>query len=236
MNPLPSTRIVTTKRLALVILCVAASVFLLGSIFVMSTAHSQGQARKRINGKVVAEKGSPAERLAFSENGPLGRWSGSIIPDLSRNSSNSPVVVIGTGALMGNREWRNLQLTHVTLKNYSSKTVLGAQLKWFVTARTDRTKILPPPGYTGLFESYLKLGQTGKFESPLIRFSQAVEYLIKNSRLEGDFVVQVKVFQVEFEGGSTWNEPKPGEAGEPWHGQDQRWMERITLTDLRVRE
>ena len=56
-------------------------------------------------------------------------------------------------------------------------------------------------------------------------FSQAIKYLVSNGRLDGDFVVQVKVFQVEFEGGSTWNEdwggPKPGEAGEPWHGSDK---------------
>lgn len=206
MNPLPSTRFVVFKMPALVILSLIASAFLLKSISVLSTAHSQGQERKRINGKVVADKASPAERLTFSENGPLGRWSGSIIPDLSRNSSNSPVVVIGTGALMGNKELRNLQLTHVTLKNHSEKTVLGVQLKWFVTTKTDRAKILPPPGYTGLFETYLKPGDTGIFKSPLVMFSQAVKYLINDGRLEGNFVVQVKVFQVEFEGGSTWNE------------------------------
>lgn len=220
MNPLKSARIVAFQRLVLVILCLVASVFFSRGISVLSTADSQGQERKRINGKVVADKASPAERLAFSENGPLGRWSGSIIPDLSRNSSNSPVVVIGTGALMGNKELRNLQLTHVSLKNHSAKTVLGVQLKWFVTTKTDRAKILPPPGYTGLFETYLEPGDTGRFESPLVMFSQAVKYLIKDGRLDGDFVVQVKVFQVEFEGGSTWNDdwggPKPGEAGEQW--------------------
>lgn len=225
MNPLQSTRFVVPKIPVLVVLCLIASVFLLKSISVLSTAHSQGQELKKINGKVVADKESPAQRLAFSENGPLGRWSGSIIPDLSRNSSNSPVVVIGTGALMGNKELRNLQLTYVALKNHSAKTVLGVQLKWFVTTKTDRAKLLPPPGYTGLFETYLKPGDTGRFESPLVMFSQAVKYLVSNGRLEGDFVVQVKVFQVEFEGGSTWNEdwggPKPGEAGEPGHGSDK---------------
>ncbi len=107
---------------------------------------------------------------------------------------------------MGNKELRNLQLTDVSLNNHSEKTVLGVQLKWFVTTKTDRAKILPPPGYTGLFETYLKPGDTGRFESPLVMFSQAVKYLISDGRLEGDFVVQVKVFQVEFEGGSTWNE------------------------------
>lgn len=45
-----------------------------------------------------------------------------------------------------------------------------------------------------------------KVESPLIKFSQAVKYLIKNGTLDGDFVVQVRVYQVEFEDGSSWKD------------------------------
>jgi hypothetical protein len=119
---------------------------------------------------------------------------------------------------MGNAEWRNLQLTHVTLKNSSPKTVLGVQLKWFITTKVDPDKILPPPGYTGLFEAPLMPGEKEKFECPLIKFSQAIKYLVKDGTLEGDFLLQVRVFEAEFEDGSTWNDdwggPKPGDRGE----------------------
>jgi len=185
-------------------------------------SQSQGSSTRIINGKRLADKEPLSERTAFTENGSTGRWSASIIPDLSRNSSTSPVVVTGTATLMGNAEWRNLQLTHVTLKNYSSKTVLGVQLKWFITTKSDPTKTLPPPGYTGLFEAHLLPGEKEKFECPLIKFSQAIKYVARNGILEGDFLLHVRVFEAEFEDGSTWNDdwggPKPGDQGEPWRG------------------
>src|SRR4029079_11886956 len=133
---------------------------------------------------------------SFSENGPTGRWSASFIPDLTRNSSNSPVVVVGNTTLMGNKELRNLQLTHVTLKNHSSKRVLALQLKWFVTTKADPTTVLSLPGYTGLFEANLALGEKQTVECPLVRFSQAIKFLVVNGSLEGDFLVQVRVFEV----------------------------------------
>lgn len=188
----------------------------------------------KINGKPLADKEPPSERVSFTENGPTGRWSGSIIPDLSRNASSSPVVITGTSALMGNTKWRNLQLTHVTLKNYSSKRVLGIQIKWFVTTRNDQSKILPPPGYTGLFEASLQPGGTQKVECPLVKFSQATKYLTRNGSLEGDFFLQVRVFQVEFADGSSWNDdwggPKPGEIGERWQGPERLEQNHSTLT------
>lgn len=226
MNPSEKKSNSFTKRLALVL--IVGLIF--GTILFTKTilrvgAQSQRSDARMINGKPLADKEPPSERKSFTENGPLGRWSGSFIPDFSRNSSNSPVVVTGNGMLMGNAQWRNLQLTHVTLKNHSSKTVLGVQLKWFVTTKADPTTTLPPPGYTGLFEAKVLPGDTQEVECPLIKFSQATKYLIKNGTLEGDFFVQVKVYQVEFEDGSSWNDdwggPKPGERGERWQGRTE---------------
>jgi hypothetical protein len=217
MNIQTKPAIVTTKKVLVLTLLCAAAFFVMKTVREPGEAHSQTQDKKRINGKLIAEKESKEQRTSFSENGPKGRWSASFIPDFSRNSSNSPVVITGTSALMGNAQWRNLQLTHVTLNNYSSKTVLGVQLKWFITTRAEQTKILPPPGYTGTFEAYLLPGDSQRVECPLVKFSQAVKYLIKNGVLEGDFLVQVRVYQVEFEDGASWNDdwggPKPGERG-----------------------
>jgi len=208
------------KYLLLVAVIAVLSQFLSNGIYAGSAA--QRSDKKRINGKQVADKEPQSERTSFSENGPTGRWSGSILPDLSRNSSNSPVVVVGTSMLMGNSQMRNLQLTDVTLKNYSTKTVLGVQLKWFVTTKEDRLQILTAPGYTGLFEAYIPPGDTRKVECPLVRFSQAIKYLVTNNSLEGSFLVHIRAFQVEFEDGTTWNDdwggPKPGDQGEPWRG------------------
>ena len=95
-------------------------------------------------------------------------------------------------------------------------------MKWFVTTRADPAVILPPPGYTGLFEAYLLPGSTEKVECPLIKFSQAIKYQLKDGTLDGDFLVHVRVYQAEFEDGTSWNDdwggPKPGEFGERWHG------------------
>lgn len=219
MSPQQRAILSSTKRLLLLVFLGAASIFLFKAIYVLGEARSQQSDRRIINGKRLADKEPLSERTSFTENGPTGRWSASVIPDLARNSTTSPVVVTGTATLMGNAQWRNLQLTHVTLKNYSSKTVLGVQLKWFITTKMDPSKILPPPGYTGLFEAHLLPGDKDKFECPLVKFSQAIKYIIKNGTLEGDFLLHVRVFEAEFEDGSTWNDdwggPKPGDQGEP---------------------
>jgi hypothetical protein len=218
MSPRLDTSIPIVKRLLLFVIFAAASIFLTKAIFALEPGQSQRSNSSTINGKRLADKEPLSERTSFTENGPKGHWSASVIPDLSRNSTTSPVIVTGTATLMGNAEWRNLQLTHVTLKNFSPKTVLGVQLKWFITTKMDPDKILPPPGYTGLFEAHLMPGEKEKFECPLIKFSQAIKYLVKDGNLEGDFLLQVRVFEAEFEDGSTWNDdwggPKPGDRGE----------------------
>jgi hypothetical protein len=228
MSPQQKTAVSFAKRLVLLVFFGAASIFLIKAIYALGVAEpqepSKAQDKNRINGKPLAERESNEQRTSFSEDGPAGSWSASFIPDFSRNSGTSPVVITGTSTLMGNAQWRNLQLTHVTLKNYSSKTVLGIQLKWFITTRAEETRILPPPGYTGTFEAHLRPNDSLRVECPLVRFSQAVKYLVKNGFLEGDFLVHVRVYQVEFDDGASWNDdwggPKPGERGERWQGPD----------------
>lgn len=221
MSPQEKARVSPTKRLVLFILVCAVTGFLIKAIYHLVPVQSQ-RSRTTINGKPLADKEPLSERTTFTENGPPGSWSGSFVPDSSRDSSSSPVVVVGNSTLMGNAQLRNLQLTHVTLKNHSSKTVLGVQLKWFISTKAEPTKQLPPPGYTGLFEAKVLPGETKKVESPVIKFSRATKHLVKNGTLEGDFFVQVRVYQVEFEDGSSWNDdwggPKPGERGEQWKG------------------
>jgi hypothetical protein len=222
MNPQQNISISLTKKLIVLIILGVASIFAIKHIFALGRAQSPGSPTRIINGKRLADKEPSSERTSFTENGPLGRWSGSIIPDLSRNSTNSPVVVIGNSTLMGNERLRNLQLTHITLKNYSSKIVLAVQLKWFVTTKADPKTLLPPPGYTGYFEANVPSGDSETVECPLVKFSRATKYLVKNGTLDGDFFVQIKVYQVEFEDGTSWNDdwggPKPGERGERWQG------------------
>src|SRR3982751_5298592 len=190
----------------------------------------QSQEHKRLNGKMLADKPSPQARTSIEERGPDGQWSGAFIPDLRRNATNSPVVVASTRTLSGNGQVRNLQLTHVTLKNYSSKTVIGVQLKWFIATRAERSKEVAPAQYTGLFETYLLPQEQKEFETPIIVFSEAVKPLIKDGSLEGQFVVQVMAYDVEFEDGTSWDEdwngPRPGERGEPWRGPSEDPVQR----------
>ena len=220
MNPQQKKPLSVAKRLLLLLIIAVTSIFLIKVIYAWQPLNVQQSNRRSINGKPLAEKESRSERESFIENGPQGRWSASIVPDLTQDASNSPVAVVGNSTLMGNAQLRNLQLTHVTLKNYSAKTLLGIQLKWFVTTKSEPNKILPPPGYTGLFEAPVLAGATEKVESPLIKFSQAIKYLIRDGRLDGDFLVQLRVYQAEFDDGSSWNDdwggPKPGEKGERW--------------------
>ncbi|MGH9874055.1 MAG: hypothetical protein ACRD9S_16510, partial [Pyrinomonadaceae bacterium] len=143
MSPQQRMALSFTKRLLLFIIFGATTTFLINGIYALGPSQAQRTNTKEANGKPFADKEPPSERKSFTENGPPGRWSASIIPDLTRNSSTSPVIIIGNSTLMGNAHWRNLQLTHVTLKNYSAKTVLAVQIKWFITTRTNPTDTLP---------------------------------------------------------------------------------------------
>jgi hypothetical protein len=224
MKGLSRPLLTSNKRLWVFLVACGALLVILRLMPASGSAQQSQQPheKKRINGKVLADKESAEQRTTMTENGPTGRWSASFIPDLVRDSSNSPVIVIATRTLMGNKELRNLQLTHVTLRNYSAKTVLGVQLKWFVTTTLARSKPVAAAQYTGLLEAYLAPGETKEVESSVIIFSKAVKSLINFGNLDGQFVIQVMTYQVEFEDGSSWNAdwggPKPGEQGQPWQG------------------
>lgn len=167
--------------------------------------------QKRINGFVLRDAEPPSERTSFSVKGPQGNWSATIVPDLDQTRLNFPVVVHATHLLMGNKEWNSLKLTRVTLRNYSSKTVLAVSLAWKITTNQDRHTALRQ-GFPGLFEAYLLPGETKKVESPVIDFAKLVtnsrfeEPLAKNGILNGDFLVKVRVDSVQFEDGSEWRE------------------------------
>ena len=195
-------RTVVTKHLH-ILSAILVGLIILAGIAVAVERHRQQSSPRKINGKPLAEKEPRSHRTSFTENGPEGRWSASFIPDRMQSAATSPVVIIGNSTLMGNAKLRNLQLTHLTLKNYSAQAVLGIQLKWFVTTRLDPTKVLPPPGYTGLFETPLPPRASEKFESPLIKFSQTVRHLLKEGKLDGEFLVQLQDYQVEFDDGSS---------------------------------
>jgi hypothetical protein len=104
-----------------------------------------------------------------------------------------------------------LKLTHVTLVNLSNKTVLGLTIAWNITTKQDRRTILRR-GYPGLFETYLLPGEKKKFECPVVDFAQNVRFsrfegpLAKNGVLDGDYLIQVRVQEVEFDDGSNWEE------------------------------
>ena len=95
MSPQQKTAASFAKTLMLFIIVGAASTFIIKTIYGLAAPQSPGSTTKIINGKRLADKEPLSERVSFTENGPTGRWSASIIPDLTRNSSNSPVVVIG---------------------------------------------------------------------------------------------------------------------------------------------
>ncbi len=191
------------------------SLLLILALATITALGQQGHERK-VNGHILADLEPASERTSFSNNGPQGRWSAAIIADMTQTAQNAPVVIEGTHTLMGNAEWKNLKLTSVTLKNFSSKTVLAAQIEWFVTTKADRTRMLPPPGYTGLFEARLLPGEMRKVECPIIEFSKIASRLARNGSLEGDFLVQIRISDVEFADGTNWddawNGPTPGRA------------------------
>ncbi len=123
MNPQPKEGSSVIQH-ALILMVIAIScALLMETIMAVTPLPQQRSTTRTINGKPLAEKEDRTERMMFSENGPHGQWSASFVPDKTRNATTSPVVVVGNSTLMGNAQVRNLQLTNVTLRNYSAKTV-----------------------------------------------------------------------------------------------------------------
>lgn len=174
----------------------------------LSLSVQQKPDKKRINGHIIEENEPAIERTTFSIDGPTGRWSAAFVPDRTQNQSNSPVVVHATRTLMGNEKWHNLKLTHVSLSNYSSKTVAAVSLRWITTTR-DNPEAMLHQGYTRLFEARLEKGETKTFESPIIDFAKKSKDLFKDGTLNGDLFLRIRVTDIQFEDGSSWKEWDP---------------------------
>jgi hypothetical protein len=181
------------------------SIVLLALTSLLVFSMQQQPEEKRINGIIIRDNEPASERTSFSVDGPKGRWSAAFVPDKSQNRTNTPVVVHATRTLMGNARWHNLKLTHVTLINYSSKKIVAASLRWITTSR-EKPEAMLHQGYTRLFEAQLESGETKTFECPIIDFAKKSGDLFRDGTLNGDFLLKIRVTDVQFEDGSSWRE------------------------------
>lgn len=182
-----------------------SSAIFLAFATIVAFSIQQNPEKKRINGYLLRDKEPSAERSSFSVKGPQGAWSVAFIPDKVQTPANAPVKVHATQTLTGNEKWNDLKLINVELSNYSDKTVLGVAIRWIITPKSDRSYMLHQ-GYPGLFEAHLLPGETKTVEAPIIDFAKIATPLIKDGTLSGDFVVKIRVCNVEFEDGSSWRE------------------------------
>jgi hypothetical protein len=155
-----------------------------------------------------------ARKHSFSGKAPLGTWSVSAIPDLNQaTDTDTPVVVSGLSSLFGKKEWGGfLKVVAVKLNNRSPAAVAGVRLGWVIVTEQDRVALKSDAeakkaeGATPFFETPLAAYGAKKLDSPVIDFLAEAKPLLKKGRLRGDFVIKVRVIEVEFADGSLWQE------------------------------
>jgi hypothetical protein len=100
----------------------------------------------------------------------------------------------------------------VKLTNRSPVAVAGVRLGWLVVTEQDRLALKSDAeakkaaGTTPLFETLIAAHGIAKLDSTVVDFLAEAKPLLKKGRLDGDYVIKVRVVEVEFADGSIWRE------------------------------
>jgi hypothetical protein len=158
------------------------------------------------------------ERNSFSEEGPQGSWTVSALFDTRQAGDASvPVAPVGVKSFLGKGKWKNLKLIAVTLENRSPKLVRGVQLRWFITTKEDEDSILAQ-GTTAYLDAPLPEGESREVETPVINFAKEIKSRVKGGKLEGNFLLKVRVSNVRFADDSVWKETDSSGVAKKAHG------------------
>ena len=173
------------------------------------------------------EPESVFKKYSLSGKAPKGSWSVSAIPELGQaTDTTTPVVVSGLSSLFGKKEWGGfLKVIGVKLTNRSPAAVAAVRLGWLIVTEQDRLALKPDAeakqaeGATPLFETEIAARGAKKLDSPGIDFLEEAKPLLKKGMLNGEYVIKVRVVEVEFADGSHWREQdgaaKTGAANRP---------------------
>jgi hypothetical protein len=141
----------------------------------------------------------------LTEAAPRGKWQIAAHGDSSqRDVADAPVQVEHVQSLLGGGKWANLIVRKVGIKNTTRKSVRSVKLKWIIS--TEEAPVVLD-GYTTSFAVEVPTQGARDIElPPVINFLALSKPLVKDGKLDGDFLLSLRVSEVTFDDGSTWED------------------------------
>jgi hypothetical protein len=134
---------------------------------------------------------------------PPGKWTYSASPYTGPGYDASPVVVTSVGTDGA----PSLSTRIVRVENRSSRPVAAIKLKWtlttiqkpdFILQKGETERLTSPDGFPA--------GKTRVLKHVVASFSELSKPLLKQGKLEGNYLLTVAVAEIFFADGSTWRE------------------------------
>lgn len=168
---------------------------------------SESSTTQQSASKALQKRSRADETAAFIKDGPQGPpglWGIAARPDLTQiRNSNLPVVLLSTQSMAGQGKWANLIVSRGAIQNRSARPVKNIQLRWVLREIDNGLELLQ--GLTASFDVSLPALSTKFKKIPFINFSTIAKPLLKQGRLDGEYLIEVSVDSVQFEDGTTWN-------------------------------
>ncbi len=134
-----------------------------------------------------------------SAQSPSGNWSISAIPYIGPGYKSRPVVVT---SVMSNSS-NGFKVTHVVLKNISSKPAAAVRLSWSIY--NDKANSILLRGQTALITLSKEIPEnTWRQVKHDIFSAETAKPLANEGGLDGHYRIEVGVSEILFAGGSTW--------------------------------
>jgi hypothetical protein len=189
----------------------AGSLFLLFLLLAALAASGLHQGKEQGAGNnLLAAATTEQWRLAdfskhLTEEAPRGKWQIAAHGDSSqRVVADAPVQVEHVQSLLGGGKWANLIVRKVGIKNTARKSVRSVKLKWIIS--TEEVPVVLD-GYTSSFDVEIPTQGARDIElPPVINFLALSKPLVKDGKLDGDFLLSLRVSEVTFDDGSTWED------------------------------
>ena len=144
--------------------------------------------------------GSQSKATAQGEL-PPGKWTYSASPYTGADYSVNPVVVTSIGTDTA------LRTNLVQVKNRSDKPVAAIRLRWTLTT-AQKPDVILRKGETERITSAegFPAGKSLVLKHVVVSFSELSKPLLKQGKLDGDYLLTVAVGEIFFADGSTWKE------------------------------
>ena len=184
-------------------------VFLLLAVAVVASSLRQSKGQGAVNQLLTAAAAEQVRLADFSKNltpeAPGGTWQVAAHGDSNqRDVADAPVQVDNVQSIIGGGKWANLIVRKVGIKNTTRKSVRSVKLKWVLSM--DEIPVVLD-GYTPSLSTEIPTEGVRDIElPPVINFLALTRHLVKDGKLDGNFLLSLRVSEVTFGDGSTWED------------------------------